>query len=167
MKINTGINLILWIFIILILFSVFSQVVLGEPWGFASVYGTSMEPTMHFDDIVFVLPYLSPIMGSPEKGDIIVFERGGEMVMHRVVEITENGYITKGDNLDETDQEMGVHPITEDQIHGFAPVIDGHPILIPKLGMVTRIVSKNGMRPYVVAGLLMLFFICFFFETKS
>ena len=38
-----------------------------------------------------------------KEGDIVVFSRGQILVVHRVIEITEEGFITKGDNNPSTD----------------------------------------------------------------
>lgn len=47
-------------------------------------------------------------------GDIITYRLGDMMVTHRVVDTTEEGYITKGDNNDEQDN----MPVTDEQIIG-------------------------------------------------
>ena len=53
--------------------------------------------------------------GSMEPGDIVAFERGdGQLVLHRIVQCTKKGFITKGD-ANET-QDIGV--VRWDQIKG-------------------------------------------------
>lgn len=59
------------------------------------VQGTSMQPFLHNEKDTVILAKPEKI----EKGDIVVFERNGFYVMHRVVR-KENGVIdTLGDNL--------------------------------------------------------------------
>ena len=47
-------------------------------------------------------------------GDIIAYRLGDMTVIHRVVDITDEGYITKGDNNDDRDN----MPVTDGQIVG-------------------------------------------------
>ena len=47
-------------------------------------------------------------------GDIIAYRLGDMTVTHRVVDITDEGYITKGDNNDDRDN----MPVTDEQIVG-------------------------------------------------
>jgi len=65
----------------------------------AVVNGHSMYPLLREGDIVFA--YKAP----PDKigrGDIIIYDRGGVLVIHRVIDIYKCGeeycYMTKGDN---------------------------------------------------------------------
>lgn len=85
------------------------------------VDGTSMLPTLEGGDLVVVQNV--PI-GDIHVGDIIVYNNlcsaGGESVVHRVVEITGAGLITKGDNNDGTDQasNIAVSAITPQCLEG-------------------------------------------------
>ncbi|MCQ2480063.1 MAG: hypothetical protein MJ120_05425 [Clostridia bacterium] len=59
------------------------------------VQGTSMRPFLHnkTDSVILIKPE------KIKKGDIIVFERNGYYIMHRVISI-KNGFVdTLGDNL--------------------------------------------------------------------
>ncbi len=58
------------------------------------VNGNSMLPALEDGDCIVVLP-VNPL----KKGDIIVYEREGELIVHRIVEKCRNYVITKGDNL--------------------------------------------------------------------
>jgi len=58
-----------------------------------TVLGNSMYPTLLPLDVVFVNPVPTII----NEGDIIVFRKYDMVIIHRVVRITEEGYITKGD----------------------------------------------------------------------
>lgn len=68
------------------------------PLHFMAITGTSMEPTITANDIVFVMPSIT----QPEVGDIISYNyelQSGQIVsvIHRVVKVVKEGYITKGD----------------------------------------------------------------------
>ena len=51
-----------------------------------------MDPTLHVGDMIVVVGD-----NTYRKGDIIVFERGSNLIVHRLVRIVGNKYITKGD----------------------------------------------------------------------
>jgi signal peptidase I len=85
------------------------------------VDGTSMLPTLEGGDLVVVQPaQLSDL----KVGDIIVYNNlcstEGESVIHRVISITPQGLITKGDNNPSPDQDSGiaVGPITQQCLVG-------------------------------------------------
>lgn len=70
----------------------------------------SMEPTIHTGSICLIDINDEDIA----ENDIIVFSRGGNDIIHRVVDITDEGYITKGDANSNVD--FGV--VTADQVQG-------------------------------------------------
>jgi signal peptidase len=80
----------------------------------------------------------SPLIGSVEEGDVIVFEaqelHGGGLTTHRVFEKTERGYITKGDANPFPDQDGEEPPVKNDQIVAEALQINGEVVVIPSLG---------------------------------
>ncbi len=53
----------------------------------------SMEETIKIDDIVFV-----HVTREAKKNDIISYEKEKEIITHRIIEVNDEGYITKGDN---------------------------------------------------------------------
>jgi len=68
--------------------------------GFAIVEGRSMEPLFHTGDMVALVPVDE---GGVAPGDIVVYEKGGRFIIHRViyVYVSEGGevcLVTKGDN---------------------------------------------------------------------
>jgi len=68
----------------------------------------SMEDTINVDDVVFV-----HITKDVDVNDIISFNDEGSVVTHRVIEKTDKGFITKGDNNNASDGE-----ITKDRVIG-------------------------------------------------
>jgi signal peptidase I len=85
------------------------------------VTGTSMYPTLEEGDMVVVVsvPYSSIKVGS-----VIVYDppcsATGNSVIHRVVNITAGGLVTKGDNNFATDQAAGIAagPVTSACVEG-------------------------------------------------
>ncbi|MFC7042310.1 signal peptidase I [Halonotius sp. GCM10025705] len=79
---------------------------LGQP-AIVFVETGSMVPTLQPNDGYLAVPAV--IADDPEVGDVILFESqnlgGGELTTHRVVEITDEGYITQGDANPFTDQD--------------------------------------------------------------
>lgn len=73
---------------------------LGGSVSYVITYGNSMEPRFHQDDLVIVrdtAPY--------QEGDVIAYRSAAlqQPVMHRIVNVTPEGYVTKGDNNSWTD----------------------------------------------------------------
>lgn len=76
-----------------------------------TVLSGSMEPTLQIGDLVLI----DTKDRSIENGEIIAFYMGGQVVVHRVVEVTEDGlYITKGDANETRD----FTPVGEERIIG-------------------------------------------------
>ncbi len=67
---------------------------LPMPFGFgtAIVLSGSMEPTLHVDDLIIVT-----ISDSYAVGDIVVYQSGNSLVVHRILEITDGMVTTQGD----------------------------------------------------------------------
>ena len=59
----------------------------------AVVISGSMESAIHIGSLVLIEKNKT----EPAIGDIIAFEKGGAFITHRVAEIKDEGYITKGD----------------------------------------------------------------------
>lgn len=86
----------------------------------------SMSPALDVGDIAVVTRVSADAIG---EGDIIHFARGGTSVIHRVVEVQDNGsrvFITKGDLNDSPDSD----PVYPSQIQGRVR------FRIPKLGWI-------------------------------
>ena len=61
-----------------------------------TVMSGSMEPSIKTGSVALIETNLTDF-NEIEKGDIITFDIGGSFVTHRVVDITEDGIVTKGD----------------------------------------------------------------------
>jgi len=106
------------------------------------VDGTSMLPTLEGGDLVVIQ---SVPISQIHIGDIIVYNglcsAGGESVVHRVVNITAQGLITKGDNNAKTDQAYGIaiSPITSQCLEGKAVFV------IPYVELLAYYIDQNGL----------------------
>ena len=93
------------------------------PFGPARVISGSMEPEILTGSTIMLIPSREIV-----RGDIIVFhphELGREMIVHRVVDILPEGFITQGDASFYTDQEQGEPPVTIESVEGKVLVIGG------------------------------------------
>lgn len=123
----------------LIAIGVFLLLVLpGTPLQLSYVYSDSMEPTIGQGD--------GYIVGSADdigSGDIITFdsETRNEFVTHRVVAVTDDGYITQGDNNPSTDQAVGHPVVTDADVVGTVFAIRGQPVVIPWLASMVAVLS--------------------------
>lgn len=87
----------------------------------------SMEPTLKSNDFL-----ISKKQDSYDVGDIITFvSKEKQITVHRIIEITENGYITQGDNKHSPDKEIG-----RDAVIGKVVVV------VHSIGVVLRIMDN-------------------------
>jgi len=114
--------------------------VLGQPVLLSYVTSGSMEPTIETGDGFVAIP--SAVAGSVEEGDVVVFEaeqiHGGGLTTHRIVDETEQGFITRGDNNPFTDQDSGEPPVKREQIVAVAWQSGSDPVVIPHLGTIVE-----------------------------
>jgi signal peptidase len=110
--------------------------VLGHPVVLGFVTSESMSPTLDENDGFVAIP--SQVAGPIERGDVIVFRaeevQGGGLTTHRVVDETDRGYITKGDNNAFTDQDNDEPPVKRAQVVAEVLQIGGQVVVIPHLG---------------------------------
>ncbi|RJX42586.1 signal peptidase I [Halonotius aquaticus] len=118
---------------------------LGQP-AIVFVETGSMVPTLQPNDGYLAVPAV--IADDPEVGDVILFESqnlgGGELTTHRVVEITDEGYITQGDANPFTDQDGDEPPVSEGQIKSVALTVGDGIVVIPGLGASVTAVRSVG-----------------------
>lgn len=129
---------------------------LGSPFPVDVVVSSSMMPTFHVGDLVFVqrVPF-----NDLHVGDVIVFlqpsSSGGctmFTVLHRVVAITPQGLITQGDNRTSNpapDEPSQFPAVTADCVKGKAV------FAVPYLGLVALSIPLTGDYLLVVLGILL------------
>jgi len=109
---------------------------LGQPVLLSYAETGSMEPTIDAGDGFVAIP--AELTGSVDEGDVIVFEaeevHGGDITTHRVVGVTDEGYITRGDANPFTDQDDGEPPVTDGQVLATAWQVNGEVVVLPNLG---------------------------------
>ena len=116
--------------------------------------GSSMEPTLHRNDLVLCVPY--PVVGrfhQVTNGDIIVFRAPAipPIWCHRVVGMEDGKYITQGDYSRSPDSFL----TAESDILGIVPSIGGQPLCLPYLGsLLTYFSYHSGLRIGLLAGCL-------------
>jgi len=111
--------------------------VFGQPILLGFVETGSMAPTLEPGDGFVAVP--AALSGDIEEGDVVVFEAerldGGGLTTHRVVGVTAEGYVTKGDANPVTDQDGAEPPVQRGQIKATALQVGGEVVVIPKLGV--------------------------------
>ena len=125
--------------------------VLGQPVLLGFVETGSMEPALSPGDGFVAVP--SALAGEVQEGDVVVFEaeeiQGGGLTTHRVVEVRENGYVTKGDANPFVDQDDEEPIVTDAQVVAQVWQPGGSVLAIPGVGTVvtgTRAVLSTVQR---------------------
>jgi len=108
-------------------------------YGKAVVATGSMEPVIEPGDMIIFHE-----QGNYEAGDIVVFE-AENFVTHRIIETTENGFITQGDANNKDDGE----------IHG-EQIIGKVVYIVPKVGYIVDFIKSPFGMLVLVIGLLVL-----------
>jgi len=125
------------LFVLVIVLLLVGQV-FGQPLllGFAET--GSMQPTVDPGDGFIAVP--PALAGTPQEGDVITFRAeevdGGGLVTHRVQNVTQSGYVTKGDNNNATDQQVSEPPVKRAQVVAHAAQVNGEVVVIPRLQVV-------------------------------
>ncbi len=88
----------------------------------AVVISGSMEPTISVNDMVVI----QEKDNYAEKDVISYISKNGNLITHRIVDVTDEGFITRGDANDTIDVEV---PISEDKVVGKVVYV------IPRVGM--------------------------------
>ena len=67
------------------------------------VRSESMKPAINMGDMVITGPLDGPLSGEVEPGTIVTYQRGEELVTHRVLSIDGDTLVTKGDAVEDPD----------------------------------------------------------------
>lgn len=120
-----------------------------------SITTNSMEPSICSGDVVIVRKVKEEKL---QKGDVITFWQGQELITHRIAEVEEESsdkkYVTKGDNNNTED----LQKINFEEIEGKVVLV------IPKLG---KILSALENQIIFLVIILMILIICFFNIQKQ
>lgn len=110
-------------------------------WGASVVLSGSMEPALSVNDLVFVRT-----QDSYHTGDVVVYQDGTMLVIHRIVSVNEEEVITQGDANDAADT-----PVSLASVKGKAV---GH---IPLAGAVVRFLQTPAGFLLLLAAAVVLF----------
>jgi len=118
---------------------------LGQPVLLSFVETGSMQPTLDPGDGFVAIP--TALTGGLDTGDVVTFDaqeiQGGGLTTHRIVDETERGYITRGDNNPFTDQDGGEPVVQEADVVAKALTVGGSVVVIPYLGTVAMAVQSG------------------------
>lgn len=109
-------------------------------YGTAVVLSGSMEPTIKIDDLILVAA-----QKEYQVDDIVVFQSGNMLVVHRIVEAEPDTFITRGDANNASDA-----PVRKEMVKG--KVVG----CIPGAGRITRMLKSPAATITLVAGSLLL-----------
>lgn len=115
------------------------SIAFGYPPPISYVETDSMEPQLEPNDGFIGVP--RPLAGDISTGDVVTYRAkrigGGGLTTHRIIDRTETGYITKGDNNGFNDTAAGEPPVTRAQIELVAVQYQGKLVVIPHIGDIT------------------------------
>jgi signal peptidase len=108
----------------------------GQPLLLGFVETGSMQPSLAPGDGFVALP--PALVGGVGVGDVVTFRaeqlNGGGLVTHRVVGVTDEGFITRGDANPVRDQAGDEPPVKRAQVVAVALQVDGDVVALPHLG---------------------------------
>jgi len=123
------------LFAVLLVVFVLSSTV-GQIAPISYVNSGSMTPTLETGDGFLAVP--SAVADAPERGDVIVYRstaiEAGGLVTHRIVDRTDEGFVTQGDANPITDQQAGEPPVSRDRIVAQVVTVEGHVLVLPNVG---------------------------------
>jgi signal peptidase len=139
------VELVLEALAILCIVALLAGQLLGQPVLLSYVTTGSMEPALEPGEGFVAVP--AGVAGEVEEGDVITFRaerlNGGGLTTHRVVDVTERGYVTKGDANPFTDQDGGEPPVKQSQVAAVAWQPGGTVLAIPGVG--TAVTGVQGL----------------------
>ncbi len=157
---GTAVSIAVLVIVISVLFGTF----FNRPVLVSYVLSESMEPTLMTGDVIFINPFAA----NANINDIIVFKSGQNYVVHRIVGVTAEGFITKGDNNIATDQLSEKPYVQEEDIVGRIIMLGSHPVAIPGGGeFIKGISSEIGNNKIALIALLIIFGLYFTLGDES
>ena len=151
MRIRAWVWRVLFVVLFCVIFFVVVGALTGHPLFLGYVETASMDPTIApGEGFVALSPMVTP---PPSQGDIIVFESQTDevdLVVHRIVGRTEEGFITQGDNNPFTDQDRGEPPVPAANVAGQPLVVRGTVVTVPGYGPFT-VAVQSWLQAVVVA----------------
>ena len=138
MALKRALSVLLQAAIAIVIVSLIAGQFLGQPILLSFVETGSMQPVLDPGDGFIAVP--AAVAGDISPGDVVTFEaeeiQGGGLTTHRVVEETDRGYVTRGDNNPFTDQDGGEPVVQDAEVVAKAFSVGGGVVVIPHLGTV-------------------------------
>ena len=89
-------------------------VYLSPDYNMYLVRSESMKPAINMGDMIITGPVAGPLNGQVNQGVVVTYEHGNELVTHRVVSVSGDSLVTKGDAVEDPDPS----PITISSVSG-------------------------------------------------
>ncbi|WP_409344247.1 signal peptidase I [Paenibacillus sp. MBLB4367] len=152
-------NVIIYIIIAFTLTASVGSVILKHPYLISVIRSNSMYPLFERGDMVMISRVSAA--DSVKIGDIVVFktETGSYAtkgwIIHRIIGGDERqGYITQGDNNEQTDQAVGgAPPIKREWIASKAMTFGSSPVVLKRIGFIPLWAESFRTSPYVLPGI--------------
>ena len=130
--------------IIYILLIIYLLIFVPSLWGQKPlvVISGSMEPTLKVGGILY---YEKIDINELDEGDILVYQTKEHIISHRIVDINENGFITKGDINNSVDNYL----VSDEQILG-----KGTNWSIPFIGYYADYIYSHKYLLYISLGVI-------------
>lgn len=148
--IGKAINIVIWVLIVLalavLIFTVASHKT--EVFGYRMyiIMSGSMEPQINIKDAI-----ITKQEAEPKVGDIIAFENGSAITVHRITKVYTEGdnrlYQTKGDNNNAEDQGL----VQKSQVKGTVKVI------LPVVGQTVYFLQSHFIVLILAIGIIIIF----------
>lgn len=136
------------VLVLVLVFNVYTFVArftTDDPYPLVFGYGTAVVLSGSMEDVISVNDLVIYKQQSEyEVGDIVSYNSGSSLVTHRIIELTETGYITKGDANNTPDS-----PILAEQVIGEVRVI------VPGVGAGIEF-AQSPLGMMILIGVLML-----------
>lgn len=115
------------------------------------VMSDSMAPTTTRGDLVLTKP-----TSAPRRGDVVLFDREGVVVMHRLLAREESGWRTKGDANPTADpwllEPAAIHGRAQGVLHGFGVPLLWWESALQRVGVVAGFTSSHALAGSASAG---------------
>ncbi|MCH5304225.1 MAG: signal peptidase I [Ruminococcus sp.] len=82
-------------------------------WGCSVVLSGSMEPELSVDDMVII-----KAQNEYSEGDVVVYQDGGSLVIHRIISLDGDTVITRGDANNAADQPINISAVKGKAVAG-------------------------------------------------
>jgi signal peptidase len=107
---------------------------LGTPYPMATVTSGSMWPVLHEQDLILIKHVDREDL---KVGDVVVWRHERGFTIHRIVQLDQETFVTRGDANFEEDA-----PVPYRDLVGRMVTVNGRPFRIPYVGIITIAASK-------------------------